>query len=186
MSNFAIGNKVPQLRRTSDVNGDSVFGGDHVSCTSQIHEHWTQVGQCGRDGDVEPVRDWRRVSKRTDPKAVTNPVTYVMRGQWDEEHPGQGTPGVLQPTSPHEEAQRETQCWDQCGAVQGRPMGQIHSIFKWQWSSQVEVIQVNDRGQEPSQNDFIEVTFFPQANHNGPGPESNYAMDRIVQQSPEP
>lgn len=82
------------------------------------------MGQRGRDGDVEPVGDGCRVSKRTDPEAATNAVPDVVRGQRDEQHPGQGAPRVLQSARPHKEAQREAQRWDQCGAVQGRPMGQ--------------------------------------------------------------
>lgn len=85
------------------------------------------MGQRCRDGDVEPVGDRCRVSKRTDPEAVTNAVPDVVRGQRDEQHPGQGAPRVLQSARPHEEAQREAQRWDQCGAVQGRSMGQIQS-----------------------------------------------------------
>lgn len=60
------------------------------------------------------------------------------------------------------------------------------SHFERQRSSHVEVVQVNDRGQKPSQDDFIEVTFLPQPNHDGPGPESNDAMDGVIKDSPEP
>lgn len=65
----------------SDVNGDTVFGGNHVSCTGQIHQHRTQVRQRGRYGDVEPVGEGCRVSKWTNPEAVTNPVPDVVRDQ---------------------------------------------------------------------------------------------------------
>ncbi len=106
-----------------------MFGGDHVSGAGQIHEHRAQVRESGCDGDVQPVRDGCRVSKRTHPETAPDAVTDVVRHQRDEQHPGQGAPGVLEPAGPHEEAQREAERWDQGGAVQRRPVRQIHSIL---------------------------------------------------------
>lgn len=58
--------------------------------------------------------------------------------------------------------------------------------FEWQWSSRVEVVQVNDRCQKPGQHDFIEVTFLPQTDNDGPWPESDDAVDGVIEHSPEP
>ncbi len=58
--------------------------------------------------------------------------------------------------------------------------------FEWQWSSQVKVVKVNDRCQKPSQDDFIEVTFLPQPDDDGPWPESNDAVNGVIEHSPEP
>lgn len=111
----------------SDVNSDAVFGGDHVSGAGQVHEHWAQMRERGCDGHVQPIWDWCGVAKRTDPEAVANAVPDVMWRQRDEKHPGQRAPGVFEPAGPHEEAQREAERWDQRGAVQRRPVWQIHS-----------------------------------------------------------
>lgn len=75
--------KQPQLRQlsVSDVYGDSVFGGDHVSSAGQIHEHRAQMREGGCDGDVQPIGDGCRVAKRTHPETVANAVADVVRRQ---------------------------------------------------------------------------------------------------------
>lgn len=73
----------------SDVDGHAVFSGDHVSGAGQVHEHRTQVGESGRNTDIQPVGDRRRVGERPEPQAVADSVSYVVRRQRDEEQPGQ-------------------------------------------------------------------------------------------------
>lgn len=58
-----------------------MFGGDHVSSARQIHEHRAQMRERGRDGDVQPIGDGRRVAERTHPEAVADAVTDVVRRQ---------------------------------------------------------------------------------------------------------
>lgn len=48
------------------------------------------------------------------------------------------------------------------------------------------MVQVNDRSQKPGQDDFIEVTFLPQTDDDGPWPESDDAVDGVIEHRPEP
>lgn len=111
----------------SDIDGHAVFGGDHVSGASEIHEHGAEVWQCGGDGDVQPVGDGRRVAEGTEPQAVAHAIPNVVGRQRDEQHPGQRAPRVFEAAGPHQQAQGEAEGRDECGTVQRRPLGQAES-----------------------------------------------------------
>lgn len=55
-----------------------MLGRDHVSGAGQVHKYRTEVGEGGRDGDVQPVGDWRRVSEGPQPQAVAHTIPYVV------------------------------------------------------------------------------------------------------------
>lgn len=111
----------------SDVNGHSMFGGDDVSSSCQIHQHRAQVRECRRGADVQPIRNWGCVSEWTHPQPMANAVPDVVRRHGDKEHPRQGAPGVFEASNPHEEAKRQTEDWDEGRAVERRTLRKRNS-----------------------------------------------------------
>lgn len=170
----------------SDVNGHSMFGGDDVSSSCQIHQHRAQVRECRRGADVQPIRNWGCVSEWTHPQPMANAVPDVVRRHGDKEHPRQGAPGVFEASNPHEEAKRQTEDWDEGRAVERRTLRKRNSSLEWEGPSHVEVVQVDDGCQQSSQQHLIQVAFLPEPNHYSPGPESHQSVSGIVQSSAQP
>lgn len=83
-----------------------------MASTGQIHENRAEVGERCCGSHIQPIGDGCRVAKRTHPQAATHGVTHVVRCHGDEQHPGQGAPGVFEAGKRHEEAQRETENGD--------------------------------------------------------------------------
>lgn len=104
------------------INGDSMFGGDDISGSSQVHEHGAQVRKRRCGANIKPVGERRRVPQRTHPQATAHSVPHVVRSHGNEEHPRQRAPGVFEASEPHEEAQGQTQDGDEGGAVEGRTL----------------------------------------------------------------
>lgn len=75
------------------------------------------MGERRGGAHVQPIRERRRVAKWAHPQAVTDCIPDVMCCHGDEKHPRQRAPGIFKAPDPHEEAEGETEDWDERGAV---------------------------------------------------------------------